>query len=67
MTYIHNWIYSILKSLKISKSMWKVQMICRSQSLGFKDRNKQFKMNKIITQTNIKEFPPDDKLSWLKT
>lgn len=38
-------------------------MICRSQSLGFKDRNKQFKMNKIITQTNIKEFPPDDKLS----
>lgn len=38
-------------------------MNCRSLSLSFKDRNKSFKMKKIVIQTNIKEFAPDDKLS----
>lgn len=55
--------YSILKSLEIVKSMWKVQMNYRSLSLGFKERNKSFGIIKTLIQTYIKEFGQDSKLS----
>ena len=54
MTYMHSWIYSILKSLEISKSMWKVQMNDRSLNLGFKERNKSSETNKTIIQPYTK-------------